>query len=224
MIDKGMKTDLIQNSALTCQIPKSPLRLLNGPFPKTDFPKRMLEMPRKKAQKLRKECNSCWQKVEHPPGLIPCAREVSSLEISHVDEHQNASRKILSLTMDSGAAETVTNLYEAPEYDVVAPRAQERNAQYILPSGELIPNRGEKHVKVRTKEGAKCLIRMQVTDVRKSLMSVGKVCDEGHRVIFEQQGGYIEHLASGEKTKFARKGGVYVLDVELDGRGGGGRE
>jgi hypothetical protein len=70
-------------------------------------------------------------------------------------------------------------------------------------------------VKVRTKEGAKCLIRMQVTDVRKSFMSAGRVCDEGHRVIFEQQGGCIEHFASGEKTKFARKGGVYVLDVEL---------
>ena len=64
--------------------------------------------------------------------------------------------------------------------------------------------------------GAKCLIRMQVTDVRKSLMSVGKVCDEGHRVIFEKSGGYIEHIATGDKTKFSRKGGVYVLDVELE--------
>jgi hypothetical protein len=172
--------------------------------------------------KEKKQKKLCWRKLEGPPGL--CCRnpvhEVSSLEISHVDEQQGHSRQMMSLTMDSGAAETVTNQAEAPEYDVLVPHGPERNTQYILPSGELIPNRGEKHVKVRTKEGAKCLIRMQVTDVRKSLMSVGKVCDEGHRVIFEQKGGYIEHIETGDKTKFWRKGGVYVLDVELEPNSG----
>ena len=57
---------------------------------------------------------------------------------------------------------------------------------------------------------------MQVTNVRKSLMSVSKICDAGHRVIFEKQGGYIEHVDSGERTRFARRGGVYALQVNLD--------
>ena len=64
--------------------------------------------------------------------------------------------------------------------------------------------------------GAKCTVRMQVTDVRKSLISVSKVCDAGHRVIFEKGGGYIEHLESGQRTGFERKGGVYTLRVNLD--------
>ena len=59
-------------------------------------------------------------------------------------------------------------------------------------------------------------MRMQVTDVRKSLMSVGRVCDEGHRVVFESDDGYIEHLESGQRTHFARRGGVYILDVEVE--------
>ena len=59
---------------------------------------------------------------------------------------------------------------------------------------------------------------MQVTQVRKSLMSVSKVCDTGHRVVFERSGGYIEHEASGQRTKFERIGGVYSLKVNLDNR------
>ena len=59
-------------------------------------------------------------------------------------------------------------------------------------------------------------MRMQVTDVRKSLIRVSKVCDVGHKVVFEQGGGYIEHLESGQRTNFERKGGVYNLKVNLD--------
>ena len=86
----------------------------------------------------------------------------------------------------------------------------------MLPSGQLIQNEGEKHVNITTKEGAKLQVRMQVTDVRKSLMSVGKVCDEGHRVIFEKTQGYIEHILTGERTMFERRGGVYVLEVAVE--------
>ena len=65
-------------------------------------------------------------------------------------------------------------------------------------------------------EGSQCVLRMQVTDVRKSLMSLGKVCGEGHRVVFEASGGYIVHVGSGQRTQFERRGGVYVLDVEIE--------
>ena len=57
---------------------------------------------------------------------------------------------------------------------------------------------------------------MQVTDVRKSLMSVSKVCDEGHRVVFEAHAGHIEHIARGQRTSFYRCNGVYVLDVAVE--------
>ena len=78
---------------------------------------------------------------------------------------------------------------DAPDYHIMTPSGPQRNSKYILPNGEIVENEGEKHVRVKTKEGHRCMIKMQVTQVRKPLMSVGKVCDEGHRVIFEQQGG-----------------------------------
>jgi hypothetical protein len=47
-------------------------------------------------------------------------------------------------------------------------------------------------------------------------MSVGKACDEGHRVVFEACGGYIVHVESGQRTQFERLGVVFVLDVEVE--------
>ena len=37
-------------------------------------------------------------------------------------------------------------------------------------------------------EGHKCALKMQVTDVRKPLMSVSKICDAGHKVTFTKDG------------------------------------
>ena len=156
-------------------------------------------------------CQPCNQSLE--------ISDLSTLELSAVNENDE-----LDLTIDSGAAETVTNESDVPEYETLQPDSPERQTSYVLPSGQVIDNKGEKHVKVTTEEGAKCLIRMQVTDVRKSLMSVSKVCDSGHRVVFEKDFGYIEHLQSKQRTSFRRKGGVYVLSVKVEKPSGFARQ
>ena len=138
--------------------------------------------------------------------LAGCRKELNSL---------GKSRSI-EVTIDSGASETVTAESILPEVPTVNPQAPERDNVYVLPDGRLIPNQGEKHVPVVTKEGAHCLMRMQVTSARKSLMSVSRICDAGHRVIFEKNGGFIEHLATGQTTGFHRKGGIYNIVVNLD--------
>ena len=90
----------------------------------------------------------------------------------------------IEMTIDSGAAETVTSEGEMPEFPTLKPGGPERDTKYVLPDGGTVDNQGEKHVEVVTKEGAKCTVRMQVTQVRKSLMSVSRVCDAGHNVVF----------------------------------------
>ena len=52
-----------------------------------------------------------------------------------------------------------------------------------------MPNRGEKDVKVTTEEGHRCVLKMQVTDVQKPLMSVARICGAGHKVTFTEAGG-----------------------------------
>ena len=76
-----------------------------------------------------------------------------------------------------------------------------------------MPNRGEKDVKVTTEEGHRCVLKMQVTDVQKPLMSVARICDAGHKVTFTEAGGIIEHEATGQRTKFQRVDNVYRLKV-----------
>ena len=86
----------------------------------------------------------------------------------------------------------------------------------MLLDGRVISNQGEKHVPITTREGAQCLLRMQVTDARTPLMSVSRVCDAGHKVTLEKEGGFIERVATGQRTHFQRKGGIYNLQVNLD--------
>ena len=81
--------------------------------------------------------------------------------------------------------------------------------------GTVMPNRGEQRVRVKTREGNLCELKMQVTDVRKPLMSVSKICDAGHSVTFRSDGGEIVDERTGQVTKFNRVDDVYRLVVEL---------
>ena len=67
-----------------------------------------------------------------------------------------------------------------------------------------MPNRGEKEVRVITEEGNKCTLKMQVMDVTKALMSVARISDIGHTVVFRKDGGEIKHDETGQITKFQR--------------------
>ena len=60
-----------------------------------------------------------------------------------------------------------------------------------------------------------CEFKMQVTDVRKPLMSVSKICDAGHSVTFRRDGGEIVDDRTGQMTKFNRIDDVYQLVLEL---------
>ena len=109
------------------------------------------------------------------------------------------------MTIDSGPAETVTGKDQFPEFTTVIGTSSSRTS-YILPSGAELKHHGEKRVNIVTKGGGyRCTVRMQVTDINKSLMSVSRICDTGHKVIFDSEGGYIEHIESGQKAAFERK-------------------
>jgi hypothetical protein len=67
-------------------------------------------------------------------------------------------------------------------------------------------------------DGRKGGIVMQITDVTKPLASVGKVANAGNRIVFEPDGGYIEHIKSGNRTRLKKQGTVYTLDVWVKAR------
>ena len=64
-----------------------------------------------------------------------------------------------------------------------------------------------------TEEGGQRGITAHVCAVNKTLMSVSKMAAQGNRVIFGDDGSYIEDKASGERTWMQQVGGMYILQM-----------
>ena len=127
-------------------------------------------------------------------------------------EHQDSD---IWFTIDSGASENVIGPDMAPQFPTRPSKGSREGLSYVTANGSFMPNRGEKEMRVTTAEGNHCMLRMQVTDVHKPLMSVARICDAGHEVTFKRNGGVIVNEDTGASTAFARVDNVYRLCVNL---------
>ena len=89
---------------------------------------------------------------------------------------------------------------------------------YEVANGDEIDNEGEKRfiAHMVTVDGADSGgkgITAQVCKVHRPLMSVKKIRKSGERVVFDDEGSYVENKATGERIKVAEEDGEYVLDV-----------
>ena len=127
--------------------------------------------------------------------------------------------QFMEITVDSGAAENVMPEYMAPGTPVEYSDEQAAGVVYSAANEDLMPNRGKKSVPIITGEGQARKVNMQITDVNRALMSVAKVCDAGHTVLFTSKGGVIKNIKSGEGTTFRRENNVYRMTVKLSEAG-----
>lgn len=81
-------------------------------------------------------------------------------------------------------------------------------------------SRSKKAVRIVTEEGHKCLLNMQVTDVKRRLSSVWR---RAH-MTFTKEGGTILHLASGQETRFHTVDNVCRLKASPGGDSGFSRQ
>eukprot|EP00973_Karenia_brevis_P052565 7302161-Karenia_brevis.AAC.1 len=56
-------------------------------------------------------------------------------------------------------------------------------------------------------------MKFQVADVTKPLASVTRICQAGHRVVFDSNGSFIEDKQSGHREWLREVNGQYVLDA-----------
>ena len=170
--------------------------------------KEIQNLEKRKAQNYE-YCQNCdegnFKKYEYCQGCTEC--EVNSVG--------KCKGRTLVLTIDSGASENVIGKDAVPECPLRPSAGSMAGVTYVTANGTEMPNRGEQRVRVLTREGAACELRMQVTDVRKPLMSVARICDTGHKVVFTSDGGEIIDIKSGQVTKFDRVDDVYRLEVTL---------
>ena len=76
-----------------------------------------------------------------------------------------------------------------------------------------IYNKGQKDIKAVTGNGTSVDITFQIADqVTQPLGSVRRLCEAGNRVVFDNDGSYVQDKKNGEKTEIRREKGAYVMD------------
>ena len=89
---------------------------------------------------------------------------------------------------------------------------------YAAADGTLLANEGKKTFNGLTTSGKKMKMDWQLADVTEPLASVSRLCERGHRVVFddsEDGGGYIQQKSTGARTPLRKSRGVYEVDVRI---------
>ena len=101
----------------------------------------------------------------------------------------------------------------APQFAIEDTAASRAGVYYTSADGGKIANVGQQNLPVALENGVRTVATFQVADVSRPLMSVGKVCEMGNRVLFGAGGGYILNIATGNATPFYKRDGVYIFTM-----------
>ena len=119
----------------------------------------------------------------------------------------------IMMYVDSGATETVVGENMLTSIEIKEGVFCRQGVRYEIANGETIPNIGEKRFKGVASDGSIKNITAQVCDVNKSLLSVSKAVKAGNKVVFDDEGSYIQNKLTGEMTWLTEEGGMYALKL-----------
>ena len=125
----------------------------------------------------------------------------------------------LTLAVDSGASDTVVPPSVCSSVPLV--RGAKFGIEYEIADGNTVENLGERLCLMKTSENATTdadafEMQFQVVDVSKALMSVHRVCYQGHDVFFSNGTRGSAILVGGDvrnRIPLRHVGGTYELDV-----------
>ena len=137
-------------------------------------------------------------------------------EVAEVDGREPVAG-VVEVMVDSGASRSVW------------PRAMKGVVRSPGGGGEKLvaangsPIKVEGQATLRFKRGRRrCEMRFPDADVRKPLGAVSAVVDGGNTVVFGKKESFIRNDTTGETIPLVRKGGVYVMRLEVEEPEGGG--
>ena len=119
--------------------------------------------------------------------------------------------------VDSGAGETVVDDGDLPEVETKDSWGSLHGQKYEVANGETIDNEGEKTF-VGYPMGLDGLgqgrkVTAQVCKVHQPLLSVKKMCKAGHRIVFDDEGSYVENKVTGERIIIGEDENGYGVDL-----------
>ena len=121
--------------------------------------------------------------------------------------------QVLSLAVDSGAAESVIPHLLINEHPIRETEASLSGLNYISATGYPIPNLGEQRLPLITREGSTRSMTLQAAPVDRPLGSVKRMCQAGHRIVFDSDGSYVLNKTTKEVNWLREENGNYMLDM-----------
>ena len=155
--------------------------------------------------------------VETPLNSVSMEQEWRTVPMNRrrgkASESDMADSYTMKVGLDSGAAVSVLPRNSCPECTLNSNEGY--TAYYKAANGEVIADDGSKCVTCITQDSQYRHINFRVTGVHKALASVSAICDRNQKVVFDNDGCYIEDKHSGQRTPFQRENDVYHLDVRI---------
>ena len=119
------------------------------------------------------------------------------------------------VALDSGAVVHVCSLDDTPGYMIEESRGSKRGQEFLMADGGTKPNLGQKTLNLMDGDRELKAI-FQIAGVTRPLMSVGRICDEGHEVTFNSEVAVVKTKEGSEICRFHRlPGGLYVAKMKL---------
>ena len=120
------------------------------------------------------------------------------------------------VALDSGAVIHVCSPDDCPGYVLEESSGSKRGQKFLMGDGGEIPNLGQKSLNLCDHGGNNVKSIFQIAAVTRPLMSVGRICDEGHEVTFNATVAVVKDKGGSEICRFERQpGGLYVAKMKL---------
>ena len=128
------------------------------------------------------------------------------------------------VALDSGSVVRVCAPGDIPGYLVQESAGSKRGQEFLMGDGGTIPNLGESHLNLSDQERDLQSV-FQIAAVTRPLMSVGRICDQGHSITFNAVMAVVHSADGAELCKFQRQpGGLYVDKLKLRSPAAFGRQ
>ena len=122
-------------------------------------------------------------------------------------------RRYISLTVESGAAETVIPRMLLQSHPINETQASRDGLNYASATGDPTPNVGEQKLLLLTNESSLRAMTFQAAPVDRPSGSVKRMCDSNRLVVFDNDGSYVLNKLTNEVDWPREENGNYVMDL-----------
>ena len=180
---------------------------------------------RQKKEITRITSNNRWGN-RFAPFINSVEREDNQKEIMEVSPASPDNYEKVTITVDSGAADTVGPKRVGKTLPIRETKSSKAGINYRAANGTTIKNYGERRLEGWNGRGTKTGITMQVAEVGKVLGSVSKMTEANNTIIFSKGKSIITSDPTGEvaaaaikaarpegTTELEKRNGVYTFDM-----------